>query len=214
MLHWIRSNWVPLATIFGTLAFVAIVVTAKTSWDPLAIFTGTLTVSTIGLWYTTHRLGERAHKGLRALERAQVHIAIVGHNMDDVIRITDPLSEGFPQVTFRIKNHGRTPAFIVRADHSFTVDKSEVGDPQRERLDIRDHVLGNNDDREHTDQAVLTERAMRDAIAAGDLTLRFHVRIIYEDIWGDRWGEGLEATYNIKTKRFALKRDRTIPLRS
>lgn len=175
----------------------------------LTVFTAVLAAATIGLIYATHNLGERADKGMRILERASVHPTIIGHNMDDIRRITDPIASGFPQVTFRATNFGKTPAFIVQVDHSFTIDGEEAGDPMRERLNAADDIIGPDNFIEHTDQAVLTERGQREAIAAGDVTLRFHVRVVYEDIWQDRWGSGLEATYDAKAMRFTWRRTHT-----
>ncbi|HXM85251.1 MAG TPA: hypothetical protein VN899_05560 [Stellaceae bacterium] len=162
-----------------------------------AIFTGLLTLSTAGLWTVTRtaaNAAKTAAESLPVVERAYVYpIVISGGDLAGYIEDSEnyyPLSltkHDIPrpertEITFRIKNYGKTPAILKAVYAAFGVYPLSM----EEWLTIPEPILGAMEttrDLAAVIQAGLSQnQAAR--ISGGTMSLSFSGEIYFEDIWG------------------------------
>lgn len=138
-----RNGWLVALAAATALALVVWKLTAE---QVIAVFTIVLAISTIGLWLTTQRLGDRADDGMRVLERAYIY-PILNQSSSTQLAATldtmsstgraDPLS-----LLFSLRNLGNTPGTVLEiqadlhlANHNWKPTKHFLTQP----------VLGRNE---------------------------------------------------------------------
>jgi hypothetical protein len=182
--------------------------TPLTAEEIIALFTIVLTVATIGLIWATWSLGERADKGMRALERPYVGVQLLSHNLVAAFTDDAPIRP-WPHVDFIIVNRGKTPAFLIAAMAWLEVDTGEavglVRIANADDLMLEGVVLGADDRTRPNHRAEVTsEFGMRGEFntAQGVWTLVFRGHVAYRDIWGAEYVEEWSARYNALRQRF------------
>jgi hypothetical protein len=191
----------------------------------LVIFTGILTAATIGLIWATHRLGERADRGMRTLERPYVNVALEGANIAGVLQQRSGGNPNGPRpsVFLRFANHGKTPAYIIGGEamlrHRASKPDIRFG-TKGDALEFDTNVIGPG--------AVIPSRPphagpliCRDvrsdfkqsdalSVRAGEGMIHLSGFLTYEDIWGNRYVEKFWAKWNVDLERFEMKREETL----
>lgn len=180
--------------------------TPLTAEEIIALFTIALVGSTIGLWWATYQLGDRADRGMRILERA--YVLPVLHEQDaetigqriDAIMTRSPDSNHLLEVRFACVNFGKTPATIT----SVMADLRLEGDV----FNVREHFVtrpvigpgqGTNDLRARMELNPVDAAEL--LIGNGQERLILQGVITFEDVFGREQFQRIFWRYNRRARR-------------
>jgi hypothetical protein len=180
-----------------------------------AIFTIVLSASTILLWIVTNKAAEAAKAAaehIPVVEGAFVYVLKVEEDLfgDRLNWIEkDQFEGGMPRVQIRLKNFGKTPAFIERFAVHLNCIGTDINVSGKEVHIQPNTIIGAGEESPPASSPSLRieitlTAAQATRIKKGSAAILLRGTLVYSDIWESQWTAPFDGRYDAESGSFRL----------